>query len=143
MSRPSTRSWAFNFPDSTKLFHRDLGYNPVYLALAIGCGIFREKLDRGLVVDMDDALGNRSGDHEPQLLESEGGGVQQLPDMIGHIGIDALVTGGRDKTVRVWVLPAYAAAPLPGEVHRFAGHTGPVERVAVSPDGSAAASCGG
>ena len=46
---------------------------------------------------MDDALGRRGDDHQPQLLERESGGVQQLTDVVGHVGVDPLVAGGRDR----------------------------------------------
>ena len=41
-------------------------------------------------------MGVADDDDQPQLLQREGGRVEQLPDMVGHVGIDALVAGGRD-----------------------------------------------
>ena len=46
---------------------------------------------------MDDALGRGGGDHQPQLLQRERGRVKQLADVVGHVGVDSLVSGGRDR----------------------------------------------
>ena len=40
-------------------------------ALAFLCGIFGQQLDRGLGVDVDDALGRGRDDDQPQLLQRE------------------------------------------------------------------------
>ena len=64
-------------------------------AVAVG-GIFGQQLDRGLGVDVDDALGRGRDDHQPQLLQRERRRVEQLADVVGHVGVDALVAGGRD-----------------------------------------------
>ena len=47
-----------------------------------------------------------------------------------------VLTGGEDKTVRLWDTRTGA------EVRRFTGHTGPVNGVAFSPDGRQAVSGG-
>ena len=41
-------------------------------------------------------LGAADDHHQPQLLQREGRRVEHLPDMVGHVGVDALVAGGRD-----------------------------------------------
>ena len=66
------------------------------LPLAVAAGIFGQQLDGGRVVDVDDALGRRRDDHQPQLLQRERRGVEQLADVVGHVGVDALVAGGRN-----------------------------------------------
>ena len=66
-------------------------------ALAVLGGIFGKQLDGGLAVDVDDALGRRRHDHQPQLLQRERRRVQHLPDVVGHVGVDALVAGGGDR----------------------------------------------
>ena len=60
-------------------------------------GIFGEKLDLGVGVDVDDPLGGGLAHHQPHFLEREGGRVEQLADMLGHVGIDPLVAGGGDR----------------------------------------------
>ena len=60
-------------------------------------GIFGQQLDRGLAVDVDDALGRGRDDDQPQFLKRESGRVEHLPDVVGHVGVDALVAGGRDR----------------------------------------------
>ena len=59
-------------------------------------GIFRKQLDGGLAVDVDDALRRRRDDDQPQFLQRESGRVEHLPDVVRHVGVDALVAGGRD-----------------------------------------------
>ena len=58
--------------------------------------IFGEQFDHGLVVDVDDPARGRRDHCQAHFLEREGGGVEQLPDMLGHVGVDALVAGGGD-----------------------------------------------
>ena len=42
-------------------------------------------------------LGVGRDDDQPQLLKRERRRVEQLPDVVGHVGIDPLVPGGRDR----------------------------------------------
>ena len=60
-------------------------------------GKFGQQFDLGVGVDVDDALGRGRDDGQPHFLQREGGGVEQLPDMLGHVGVDPLVAGGRDR----------------------------------------------
>ncbi len=42
-------------------------------------------------------LGAVGDDDQPQLLQRERRGVEQLPDVVGHVGVDALMAGGGDR----------------------------------------------
>ena len=68
----------------------------VRAALAVAFAIFRQQLDLGVVVDVDDVLGRRADDQQAHFLQSEGRSVQHLPDFFRQVGIDPLVAGGGD-----------------------------------------------
>ena len=66
-------------------------------ALALGLlAIFGQQFDHRIVVDVDDPARRRRHHRQAHFLQREGGGVEQLADMLGHVGIDALVAGGGD-----------------------------------------------
>jgi len=90
------------------------------LTLTVAGGIFGQKLDRSGVVDMDDALGRGRHDHQPELLKRERRRIEQLADVVGHVGVDPLVARGRNGVALD---------------HRTAGE-GPLQRVgrALQPD---------
>ena len=60
-------------------------------------GKFGKKLDGGLAVDVHDPLGLRRDDHQAELLQRECRRIEQLPDMLRHVGIDALMARGRHR----------------------------------------------
>ncbi len=68
-------------------------------ALAVLGGMFRQQLDDGLGVDVDDALGNRRHHDQPKLLKRERRSVEHLPDVFRHVGVDTLVGVGGDDIV--------------------------------------------
>jgi hypothetical protein len=45
---------------------------------------------------VDDSLGRGRHDRQPHLLQGKGRRIEKLADMLGHIGIDPLVSGGGD-----------------------------------------------
>jgi hypothetical protein len=67
-------------------------------ALAFGLfAIFGQQLDDGLIVDVDDAARRRRHHGQAHFLQCEGGCVEHLADMLGHVRVDPLVAGGRDR----------------------------------------------
>ena len=53
-------------------------------------------LDLGVLVDVNDAARSSVDHGQAHFLEGERGRVEQLPDMLGHIGIDSLMARGCD-----------------------------------------------
>ncbi len=66
-------------------------------ALAVDRLVLGKKLDGGLGVDVDDALGHGGDDDQPHLLQREGRSVEHLADGLGHVGVHPLVAGGRHR----------------------------------------------
>ena len=60
-------------PDAAEIVIGDVG-----AARLLGLGIFGAKLDLGIGVDMDDALGHGRDDDQPDLLQRVGGRGQHL-----------------------------------------------------------------
>jgi hypothetical protein len=58
---------------------------------------FRQKLDGGLRIDVDNALGSRGHHHQPHFLECECGRVEHLPDGVGNVGIHPLMACRRNR----------------------------------------------
>ncbi len=83
----------------------DVGAALAFLLL----GEFGQQLDLGLLVDVDDAARGGRNDRQPDFLQREGRRVEQLPDMLGHVGIDPLMPGGGDG-VALAEWPALEAA---------------------------------
>src|SRR3546814_7569366 len=66
-----------------------------------GLGIFGAKLDLGVGVDMNDALGRRRDDCQPDLLKRISGRIQHLTKLGRYIAaVDALLAGRGDDVAR-------------------------------------------
>jgi len=60
-------------------------------------GEFGKQLDDSRFVDVHDSLRGGGRDHQPQFLQCEGGSIEQLPDVVRHVGVDPLMSGSRDR----------------------------------------------
>ena len=96
--------------------------------LAMLLGIFRQQLHLGVAVDVDNPARCSRHDSQSDLLNGEGRGVEDLPHMFGHVGVDPLVTAGRhrvaggDRTSRERPLQRLGRPLEPDIVHRRCEH---------------------
>ena len=78
----------------TKVVVRDVG---AALSLAVPSGVLGQQLDGRLAVDVDDPRRRGRDHHQPQFLQRERRRIEQLADMVGHVGVDALVARRGDR----------------------------------------------